>query len=107
MTTRPILFVLAKQRLAPILNGLPIIKSLSQTVLALLKTCVEAATTVIKILSLLLDRGLVGMFSTLADLQEASTNGKPRALLPSRFTISLLRRLHSHLNNHILPQHGD
>ena len=61
MTTRPIMFVLAKQRLSPILNGLPIVKTLSEAVLALLKTCVGAATTILKIFSVLHERDLVGL----------------------------------------------
>ncbi|KIV86015.1 hypothetical protein PV11_01658 [Exophiala sideris] len=74
MTTRPIMFVLAKQRLAPALNGLPIVKTLSEPVLALLKTCVGAATTVIKILSVLHERDLVEPFFPL-DLQSIFSAG--------------------------------
>ncbi|EXJ81572.1 hypothetical protein A1O1_07636 [Capronia coronata CBS 617.96] len=74
MTTRPILFVLAKQRLAPILNGLPIVKTLSEAVLALLKTCVGAATTAIKILSVLHERDLIEPFFPL-DLQSVFSAG--------------------------------
>ena len=56
------MFVLLKQRLAPILNGLPIVKTLSEDVYTLLKTCIRAATTVIKILGLLHEQDLVGTF---------------------------------------------
>jgi hypothetical protein len=54
------MFVLVKQRLAPLLGGLPEIKTVSEPVLALLRTCVGAATTIIRILSVLHAQELVG-----------------------------------------------
>ncbi|KAK5021771.1 hypothetical protein LTS07_010666 [Exophiala sideris] len=83
MTIRPIMFVLAKQRLAPNLNGLPIVKTLSEAVLALLKTCVGAATTVIKILSVLHERDLVGFILALTTIAYPSMTIEERDIVKS------------------------
>ena len=61
MSTRPIMFVLLQQRLAPLLDGRPVVKTVSEPVIALLKTCVGAATTIIKILSVLHGQDLIGI----------------------------------------------
>jgi len=64
------MFVLVKQRLAPLLNGLPVVKTVSEPVIALLKTCVGAATTIIKILSILHRQDLVGILFPSEDFQD-------------------------------------
>jgi len=57
------MFVLVKQRLAPLLNGPPEVKTASEPVIALLQTCVKAATTIINILSILHGQDLVGILA--------------------------------------------
>ncbi len=60
LATRPIMFVLLKRRLAPLLNGLPVATTISEPVVALLKTCVGAATSIIRVLSILHAQDVVG-----------------------------------------------
>lgn len=74
IATRPIMFVLVKQRLAPFLNWLPGLRSVSEPVVALLKTCVGAATTILRILSILHRQDLVEPFLPL-DLQSVFSAG--------------------------------
>jgi hypothetical protein len=52
------MFTLVKQRMAP--PGDEIAKTVSDAVVALLQTCIGAATTIIKILSTLHEQDLIG-----------------------------------------------
>lgn len=61
MVTRPIMFTLIQQRM--ISSGDKIVKTVSDTVIALLQTCIGAATTIIKILSALHEQDLIGSCS--------------------------------------------
>ncbi|CAK7216733.1 hypothetical protein SCUCBS95973_002906 [Sporothrix curviconia] len=74
IATRPIMFVLVKQRLAPFRDWRPGLKSVSEPVVTLLKTCVGAATTILHILAVLHQQDLVEPFLPL-DLQSVFSAG--------------------------------
>lgn len=60
MATRPIMFALVQQRLTANNPGPRMVKTVSEPVTVLLKTCIRAATTIIKILTKLQEQDLVG-----------------------------------------------
>jgi hypothetical protein len=98
IATRPIMFVLVKQRLAASFIGPPAIETVSESVIALLKSCVGAATTIIRILSILHEQDLVGLF-TLLEIFGRVTKYY-RAVFPTRPCRSFLRWLYSYSHIH-------
>ncbi|KAL2206858.1 hypothetical protein CC79DRAFT_1370256 [Sarocladium strictum] len=71
---RPIIFVALKQKLAPRVNGPSIVKAMSEPVTALLKTCVGAATKIIRILEALHSQDMIEPFLPF-DLQAVFSAG--------------------------------